>query len=237
MACCVQGYESAIEAEQIARNVAYLGQPEYVCGEPLNNLTPHLFGVLTVARSPFVCGGPITPATVAQFLWACHRDYAPPAWHRFTSRRLRKRISVKCSTLDLAEAHSEITAFLDLTFMDAPKSGKLERPVASNTAWLNFRFRHEPWKFSEEKTMHAPFRILYQELRCWTKENTEETLTNQSDRKIQDWQEEVNRQRNLWDNGDAEQGILPHMAGLTAERLEAWNKEQREKTQAKRGNN
>jgi len=176
-----------LEREQLARNVIYLRQPVIVCGEPLNNITPHLLTVLTVMRTPFYYGGKFNHGHVAQFLWACHVDYSPRAWWK------RHQLIKRASRLDLESAAKEIDDFIALTFMDAPKSGNSkEKPIAADIAWLVYRFRHDPWRQSRDVTIHTPFRELYQELRCWKKEHTEEYIENKSDKHIADWSEQVN---------------------------------------------
>lgn len=208
MACVVKGYEAALEKEQFARNVAYLDQPVIVCGEPLRNITPHLLTLLTVMRTPFYCGGKYSHAHVAQFLWACHVDYSPRSWWN------RRRMTLRTSQLDLQKCGQDIAEFLDLTFMDAPKgNGKSDKPIASDTAWLVYRFRNTPWNQSEQVTIHTPFRKLYQELRCWLKDQGE-IVVNPSDLLKSDWlgklQVEVDEGR------------------LDQEDLDAWNEAFRE---------
>lgn len=187
MGCVVQGYEEEVAKEQLARNVAYLDQPEIVCGEPLRNITPRMLALLTVMRTPFYFGGNFTHAHVSQFLWACHRDYSPTAWWK--RRQLRKRTS----RLGLEQAEKEISAFIDLTFMDMPRGAGQEKPIASGTAWLVYRFRNPPWNQSESVTLDTPFRKLYQELRCWMREHGE-GVDNKSDKRKATWLEQLNEE-------------------------------------------
>lgn len=206
MSCVVQGYEEEVEREQLARNVAYLDQPEIVCGEPLRNITPHLLALLTVTRTPFYFGGTITHAHLAQFLWACHRDYSPRAWWK------RRQLIHRASRLDLAKANEEISAFIELTFMDMPRGGDAEKPIASGTAWLVYRFRNPPWNQAEQITLHTPFRKLYQELRCWQREQGEH-IASKSDIKKSNWLDDVQR---ALDSGE-----------ITQAQLDAWNAKHR----------
>ncbi len=186
MPSCVQGYDEELERERIARNIVYLDGPVIVCGEPLRNLTPHLLVTLTVARSPFLVGGHPALAHVAQFLWACHANYAARSWWK------RRRLIKLISRFDLSDAVNDIHEFLDLTFMDTPSSiGKSEKPIASDVAWLIYRFRNPPWNQAEAVTMHTPFRKLYQELRCWQKENGAQ-VNNRSDIKKSTWLQQLN---------------------------------------------
>lgn len=185
MACVIHGYDEALEREQDARNLVYLDQPEIVLGQPLKNLTPHLLAVLTAIKSPFHVGGAFTQTHVAQFLWALHLHYSP------TDKRGRDYMAHVASHFSLEQCRDEIAAFMDLQFMDMPRGGKEEKPIASSVAWLVFRFRHEPWGMKEPEIVHTPLRKLYQELRCWMREN-EQPVHNQSDLLKSDWLTRVN---------------------------------------------
>lgn len=188
MACVIQGYEDAVDREQLARNLVYLDQCETVCNEPIRNITPRSLALLNAMRTPFLTGGKITAATVSQFIWALHRDYSPRSLKAWWKRRqLRNRLA----KLSLEFCMGEIQAFIDLTFMDAPTGGKEEKPIASNIAWLIYRFRHDPWRMSEQETSNTPLRKLYQELRCWEREN-DKTPANRSDILKTDWLNDLN---------------------------------------------
>lgn len=185
MSCVVAGYDAEVEQEQLARNLVYLDQCETVCGEPIRNITPRLLAILSAMRTPFLHSGDITPSVVAQFIWALHRDYSATAWWKRS--QLRKRLA----KLPLEQCAIEIFAFLELTFMDRPQGGKEEKPIASSIAWLIYRFRHKPWELKEHETSDTPLRKLYQELRCWEREN-EKTPANKSDIKKATWLGDVN---------------------------------------------
>lgn len=185
MGCCIQGYEQAVEAEQQARNVIYLDQPEIVLGQELRNITPHLLAVLTVIKSPFYLGGAFDHRHVAQFLWSMHVNYSPH------DKRGRAYMADVASHFSLDQCREEIGAFIDLTFMDMPTGGKPEKPIASNIAWLIFRFRHDPWRMKEPEIIHTPLRKLYQELRCWMREQDQD-VPNKSDMHKATWIEQIN---------------------------------------------
>lgn len=186
--CVARGYDEALEREQFARSAAYLDLPEMVLGEPLKNITPHLLGVLTVSKSPFYIGRAFNYTHVAQFLWALHRDYRPGGFRAWWQRqRLRRKVR----TIPLRDCGDAIAAYMDLQFMDAPKGGKAQRPIASAVAELVFRFRYEPWHQKESETIHIPIRRLYQEMKLWMREH-DQTVTNKSDGKIAEWQARVN---------------------------------------------
>lgn len=203
MACVVQGYEDEVAQEQLARNLVYLDCPETVLGEPVRNITPHLLAVMTAIQSPFITGGNIRYPNIAQFIWALHRDYSPHSWWK------RYLLTKRLNAFSLDESVRGINAFLDLTFMDAPRGGKDEKPIAANVAWLIYRFRQEPWRMTEEQTKHTPLRKLYQELRCFERENGE-IPQNKSDKKIADWLQRIQK----WIDEDPQE----HQ-----KELDAWN--------------
>lgn len=199
MACVIAGYESEVEQEQLKRNLVYLDQFEIVCGEPIRNITPRLQAILNSIRSPLLCGGAITRPVIAQFIWALHSDYSQRAWWK--RRQLRKRLE----RIPLEDCMRDIGAFIELTFMDAPTGGREEKPIASSIAWMVYRFRHKPWCMSEHETSNTPLRKLYQELRCWEREN-QSVPANRSDILKTDWlnrlnawiaEDPVNNQRQL----------------------------------------
>lgn len=107
---------------------------------------------------------------------------------------------------------AEIQEFVNLTFMDAPAGGKEEKPIASNIAWLVYRFRHDPWRMSELETSNTPLRKLYQELRCFEREN-DKNPANKSDIKKSDWLGEVN--------------LALKEGRITQKQLDDWNEKNR----------
>lgn len=185
MSCVIQGYEAEVDREQLARNLVYLDQCETVCGEPIRNITPRSLALLNAMRTPFLAGGRITPAVVSQFIWALHLDYSARSWWK--RYWLRKRLG----KLSLEFCSQEIQAFIDLTFMDAPTGGKEEKPIASNIAWIIYRLRHDPWRMLEQETSNTPLRKIYQELRCFEREN-DKTPANRSDILKTDWLNKLN---------------------------------------------
>lgn len=200
-------HQRAIKREQRLRNASYLGVYELVCGERVKNLTPYLLAVLSAIESPFICGGAITRQHCAQFVWAIHWNFAATgirAW--WQKRALVKRLDA----ITLDKQIAEISAYLDITFLDSEKGGEKEdRSIVCNTGWIVYRFHESPWNYPQEKTLHIPIRILNQELRAWTRFNTDKHVTNPSDSIISDWMAEVKRQLQLWHDTLGREGISP----------------------------
>ncbi len=182
-------YAERQAVEQFHRNCIYLDIPETLCGESVNNITPRLLARLTAAKSPWVVGyGELSIEEVFKFVWALHVDYSP------SNKRLGRKVLKSLKSLPLDQCYSKIEEFLKLTWQDAlgGGSGKPEKPVASEVAWMIFQFREEPFHFDEEKTLDTPFRKLYQELRCRRKSKGGD-VSNPSDRLRGDWTVEVQK--------------------------------------------
>lgn len=192
MEIIVPGYLEAVEKERRSRTLVFLGLPENICGEKIHNLTPHLLVVLFSIGSPFVCGGggDITAAHIAQFIWALHVDYIPRS--NPGSEELRKKICDSIASRDLRKSYDEIAEYLEETFLDAPDGDAKSRPIASQPAWLIYRFRREPFRMTKEEVMHTPLRELYQLLRCEDKYNGEDPKNKLSDKVRGDWLAEMN---------------------------------------------
>lgn len=151
----------------------------------MRNITPQLLAVLISIKSPFYVGGEYTYPHVAQFLCALHAEDLEP-----DAENIRRMLQ-SASRFTLSECARQIKDFIDLTFLDAPKSsGTPEKPIASEIAWLRYRFRGKPFEMEFDEIMETPLRILYQELRCWQKENGVH-VSNPSDKLSRSWLEQV----------------------------------------------
>ena len=62
-------YAAAIEQEREYREYAFLGVAREIRGVPVNVMTLRMFTQLCHVKSPFLVGGQISAAHVAQFLW------------------------------------------------------------------------------------------------------------------------------------------------------------------------
>lgn len=188
--CAVPGYMEAIAEESRLRYEIYLGQNEKICGIEVKQLTPYLLAVLKSAESPFVDGGDFDYVLAAQFIWAVSADFKPRDRRQFA--HILKTIERNFS---IDEVDAEISEYLRIAFLDAPtESGKQSKPIASATAWIVYRFRDVPFLQSRDVTLHRPFRELYQELKCWLKDQGESVM-NQSDAVMSRWLREINQQR------------------------------------------
>jgi hypothetical protein len=186
----IPGYDEAIEREQSARNLIYLGQPEFVCGFKIKNITPRLLARLNAVDTPFLRGSiDATYAHVGQFIWILSVNFTLNKFIRYFRRRAIKR---KIHLSDLRLCIHEIDALIRLTFIDCVAGkGSNTAPIASGIAWLEYRMSCAPFNWHSERTLDTPLRRLYQLIRCWRAENGE-TVVNNSHKLRGDWLDTLN---------------------------------------------
>jgi hypothetical protein len=203
--CVAKGYEDAVALEQHARCIAYLNLPETVCGFKVKNITPLLHASLISHKTPFLLGGSFSHSHVAQFICLLSVNIVSDESIDLTLAEVSK--------IPLEQCSSEIDNFINLTFMDAPKGGKASKSIASATAWMVYRFRGEPFRMERQEILNTPYRILYQEMRCWEKEEGA-NIRNESDKLMGNW---LQRLQDALDSGK-----------ITQEQLDEFNARNRE---------
>lgn len=170
-------YSGAVEQEQFQRNCAYLNLPETVCGEQVNNLTPHTLALLTAAKSPWIVGGNrLVIDEVFKTIWPLHIDYDA------RDTRTAKRVLKSLYSFGVYKCVDELDAYFETTFMDAEGGGTPEKPIAASVSWLVYTFLREPFYYPEEKTLSTPIRKLYQLQRCHKKYNGGDVMNPLSDK-------------------------------------------------------
>lgn len=107
--------ESEMAGEASRRAEDFIEVSRTVCGLELRQLTPRDLLHLDYAKSPFVAGGEIAPAHVAQFLWQLLERQ--PGW--WGERRFFRH----CRALGYDASIAEIQAYVDRHFADAPSAG------------------------------------------------------------------------------------------------------------------
>lgn len=111
----------AAEAEDGSRRAEdFIEVARTVCGLELRQLTPRDLLYLDYAGNALIRGGEIKPTTLAQFLWQM-LDQQPQGW--WGERKFFKH----CAALPFGQSITEIQAYLERTFADAP-------PVRSGAA-------------------------------------------------------------------------------------------------------
>jgi hypothetical protein len=162
----IPGYREALaEAEQREesfRDLALLGLNVTVCGVDCKQFTPRHFIILNAARSPFLCGGDITPEDIAAFLWVISSCFDPDCRD---SRDLF--VAFIAGELEFESAITEIEQYLDNALIDRPASTSRghRSPPVSFAASLIHRIA-SAYGWSPESILDRPLAELYQYLKC-----------------------------------------------------------------------
>jgi hypothetical protein len=185
----VPGYREAVQRETDLRDAAFLPVTDSICGVEVNQLTPFHLAALTLARSPFICGGVPFPRDIALFLWCVSPEYNPRA---VVSRWLFIR---RVAKLDYREAVEGVMRYVGEAFADAPggKGERFKQSYYSSTASIVDLLAHE-YGWAEADIMRVPFKRLFQYSRCIRERYAERPMFfNSSDSILADWQDEQNQ--------------------------------------------
>ncbi len=175
----IEGYWSAIAAESIGRDAAYLNLPKLVAGVVVRPLTLRDYLRLSANRSPFVCGGVADWNDACLLLWLQRaRPSWLPSWVE-TRRGFSRRIG-KLPLDSLAAACGE---YISQALVDAPTGGTKKGGYYSFGASLIHVFRREYPGTTRDEILDAPLDQLLQERRCIQESRNPQTvLFNRSDR-------------------------------------------------------
>lgn len=185
----VPSIRAAIEEEAALREPAFLGAPFLVCGLPLEPLTLRRYLLLIASKSPFVTGGPLTPAEAARFLWCVSPNYsgAKIGLTEFLGEVAQK---------NYGEVLEGITEYLRFSFFDAPPTGdnKIETVSFYSFATVYVDLLAKEYGWSYEDVMTTPLPVIFQLLRRITKRSdSKEILFNPlSDAARARWLESLN---------------------------------------------
>jgi len=186
----IPGYNDALAEERRIREEAFLDLPHSICGIKIHQLTPRLLTRLNLVRTPFIFGGSITDARVAQFLWILSLEYVPNSGMRdsFIESLLKSLAG------DFETAIEEIDEYLDDTFLDAPHGGGRsdEAPYVCSIAWTIYSMAKEPFRWDEARTMDTPLRKSWQLMRCRALDNGATLVNRKSDSITNEWGGKLN---------------------------------------------
>lgn len=190
MPSAIHGFEEAVALESFERNTAYLELSSVVCGVSIRQMTPMDVARLGHARNPFISGGVVTYAAIAQFLFLLRSEVES------TDSKARNRIASilkQVTKFDLDAAHSEVSEYIEITYRDSPSGTPDSAPVATSTAWLEYRMAGAPWGWKREETMRTSLRIIFQQIRCKMRADGETVVNKLSGTKKDEFLCEVDR--------------------------------------------
>lgn len=185
--------------EEARREQAFLDLPYLVAGEPLRAMTPRDLLILNGVESPFVCAGEMSPAHVAMFFWAMHRDNE--GRQNWAERRARNALLKRMAPRQYEELVAAGIDYVQEIFMDAPKSSidaDTRRPlgtcflaplvmnIALETGW------------SQDEIINTPLPRLFQYTKALRARNLGKEFVDSSpsDRLTGDFLAELNTLRN-----------------------------------------
>lgn len=201
----IPGYNDALAEERRIREEAFLDLPHSICGLKIHQLTPRLLTRLNLVRTPFIFGGDITDARVAQFLWILSLDYAPDK----AVRDVFIESLLKSLGGNLESAIDEIEEYLDDTFLDAPHGGggASTAPYVCSIAWIVYSMAKEPFRWDEARTMDTPLRKSWQLIRCRALDNGATLVNRKSDSVTNEWGGKLNAMLNSDDEEDRKEAM------------------------------
>ena len=162
------GYAEAVAFEARVRAEAFLNVPRVLCALPAVPLSLYRRGLLRLAGNPFICGGPVTLAAVAQFLWHVSPDFQ--AHDAKACERFLKELLDRVGCRDLAPYVREIGAFVEEMEMDAPAGSGGSRTPAWGTEASYVGLLAVATGWDDAKIMHLPLPALYSLVRVISKE-------------------------------------------------------------------
>ena len=187
----IPGYSEAIRKENESRDLAFLNLPQSVCGIDIGPFTLRKYILLEGIGNPFVCGGNILPAHVAQFLWILS-----PGWVAGNGSE-RDTFTRKVSLIKYSRAVKEIMELCEVTFQDSPSyrgAGFSVRIVSGAASYVDILASEYGW--SENTVLDMPIARLFQYVRLIQKRHDpKRTFINPSDKVRGKWLAEVNAEK------------------------------------------
>lgn len=151
--------------EESHREEAFLSITHTLCGEELRMMNPMDFLILNGIESPFVCNQDVDAADVVIFLW--HLNVQNDGSKSWFNELRRKKMIRRVAGLNFGEAVSQIFAFVDKAFQDAPrakapKGDKISKPIGTCfLVPLIMRIAKETG-WGREEIMQTPLPQLFQ---------------------------------------------------------------------------
>lgn len=185
----VPGFKEAQEAEQTARELAFISPTLPLCGIEVRQLTPRLWLLLNGLGCAFLKGITPGPEDIAMFFW-----FMSPKYSRDLAAR-DEFIKTEVIHLKFIETAQAIYAFLGNAFIDSPPAtqasdqksywahiGGLIHLIASAYGW------------DDEAIMDKPLARLFQYAKILRySRNPKEPRFNASDRYVSQWLRDQNQ--------------------------------------------
>lgn len=147
-------YDECLSGEQADRAFVFLGLPESICGIACKPLTPRLAEYLRLAKSPFIIGGMVGAAEIAQFIWVVSTGFV-------ATKEARNEFLKAHLNLDVRKARTEIDEYLDRTYLNSREGGDV-CPKISACASYAHALAGDPYRMSWREVMDTPLGVIFQ---------------------------------------------------------------------------
>ena len=185
------GYREAVEAETYGRDVAWLNLTERINGVEVLPFTPEHFLILSVIKSPFLCGGFPTQDEVARFLWVVSPGFIPGnsaivSWKRY------RFVAKHCRTLKWQDTLKAIHEYVEAAVPSDEPSKSRNVSYFSCMAGLVDAIASE-YGWAEQTILRTPFKKLWQLFNARAlRHDPQAKLCNPSQKMISDHLREAN---------------------------------------------
>jgi hypothetical protein len=192
-------FASAKQAEDEAREQAFVDDTFIVYGERLRGMTPRDLLHLQVVQSPIIYGhSEIKPADLMLFLWALNVENK--GWFRSIKRsRMIKRVLGRRSEDPVADAIVAISGYIATMFTDAPGGSSIDESKPFGACWLAPVMVRLSSKIGSIDPLNGtawadvPMPRIWQYLKAVrASEDSKFKDFSPSDKILSDWQAEVN---------------------------------------------
>lgn len=169
-------YVAAIEKEQAIRDSAFISDFDVIGKIKVSALTPKLFTILTLMKSPLVLGGQLTSESILSFLWVIKIKSPDENQTSFFETVILKE--------EFETIMRDIGNYFEDAFQDAPLvSAPVDNTIpyySSMTTIVDYLASEYGWK--EEDILNMPYKRLFQYIKLLMKKhNPEKVLFNKSD--------------------------------------------------------
>jgi len=192
----IDGYKEAVESENRLREFSFLDYPDLILDVKVKPLTPRLFSLLHLKKTPILCGGDVAVDDILLFLWIVSFDFNPQ------DETKRKELVKQCLQYSPDDLYRAIADYIEESFQDSTNTKGLpdEIPyyhwIASLVVVLASEFH-----WSEREILDMPFKRLWQYLRCISKKyDSRAILFNKSDKLKSDWLCRINEEVSMTEN-------------------------------------
>lgn len=207
----IPGYREAVVREQIARDEAFIGAPEIVCGVEVRPFTLRDFALLDSIGSPLLYDASTADETdLGLFFWIVSYQYQRAIRLRGLLERVsntlarvvfgltRYRFIRRLRHLRSDIAHRSARDYIDAAMMDAPKGGKADgSPSYWGTVAGVVGILASAFGWAEQDVLDLPCKRVFQYVKIARKKlDPGAVLFNPSDKERSRYVRELNAARN-----------------------------------------